>query len=82
MLFEKEVEERTGGAIDVEIYDSATLYKDSEVPAAVGAGSIEACRVRELSSDVVIDSSAAEVSQTPDSLDGGSATDPTSWQVR
>ncbi|MFP7675204.1 TRAP transporter substrate-binding protein DctP [Marivita sp. S0852] len=42
VLFEKEVEERTGGAIDVEIYDSATLYKDSEVPAAVGAGSIEA----------------------------------------
>jgi C4-dicarboxylate-binding protein DctP len=42
VLFEKEVEERTGGAIDVEIYDSATLYKDSEVPAAVGSGSIEA----------------------------------------
>ena len=42
VLFEKEVEERTGGAIDVEIYDSATLYKDKEVPAAVGSGSIEA----------------------------------------
>jgi C4-dicarboxylate-binding protein DctP len=42
LLFEKEVEARTGGAIDVEIYDSATLYKDNEVPAAVGAGSIEA----------------------------------------
>ncbi|MEM9247193.1 MAG: TRAP transporter substrate-binding protein DctP [Pseudomonadota bacterium] len=41
-LFEKEVEARTGGAIDVEIYDSATLYKDNEVPAAVGSGSIEA----------------------------------------
>ncbi|MEM6305834.1 MAG: TRAP transporter substrate-binding protein DctP [Pseudomonadota bacterium] len=41
-LFEKEVEERTGGAIDVEIYDSATLYKDKEVPAAVGSGAIEA----------------------------------------
>lgn len=41
-LFEKEVEDRTGGAIDVEIYDSATLYKDNEVPAAVGSGSIEA----------------------------------------
>ncbi|MGD1882004.1 MAG: TRAP transporter substrate-binding protein DctP [Paracoccaceae bacterium] len=40
-LFEKEVEERTGGAIDVEIYDSATLYKDKEVPAAVGSGAIE-----------------------------------------
>jgi C4-dicarboxylate-binding protein DctP len=42
VLFEKEVEERTGGAIDVEIYDSAQLYKDKEVPAAVGSGSIEA----------------------------------------
>ncbi|MCR9089055.1 MAG: TRAP transporter substrate-binding protein DctP [Rhodobacteraceae bacterium] len=42
LLFEKEVEERTGGAIDVEIYDSATLYKDKEVPAAVGSGAIEA----------------------------------------
>ncbi|MEM8571570.1 MAG: TRAP transporter substrate-binding protein DctP [Pseudomonadota bacterium] len=41
-LFEREVEERTGGAIDVEIYDSATLYKDKEVPAAVGSGAIEA----------------------------------------
>ncbi|ABV92831.1 TRAP dicarboxylate transporter- DctP subunit [Dinoroseobacter shibae DFL 12 = DSM 16493] len=41
-LFEKEVEERTGGAIDVEIYDSATLYRDKEVPAAVGSGAIEA----------------------------------------
>ncbi|MFK7892907.1 MAG: TRAP transporter substrate-binding protein DctP [Granulosicoccus sp.] len=42
VLFEKEVEERTQGAIDVEIYDSATLYKDKEVPAAVGSGAIEA----------------------------------------
>ena len=41
-LFEAEVEKRTGGAIDVEIYDSATLYKDKEVPAAVGSGAIEA----------------------------------------
>jgi C4-dicarboxylate-binding protein DctP len=41
-LFESEVESRTGGAIDVEIYDSATLYKDKEVPAAVGSGAIEA----------------------------------------
>ncbi|QBF29837.1 TRAP transporter substrate-binding protein DctP [Thalassococcus sp. S3] len=41
-LFEQEVESRTGGAIDVEIYDSATLYKDKEVPAAVGSGAIEA----------------------------------------
>ena len=41
VLFEQEVEEKSAGSIDVEIYDSATLYKDKEVPAAVGAGSIE-----------------------------------------
>lgn len=41
VLFEKEVEKRTDGAIDVEIYDSASLYKDKEVPAAVGSGAIE-----------------------------------------
>lgn len=41
-LFEKEVEERSKGDIDVEIYDSAQLYKDKEVPAAVGSGAIEA----------------------------------------
>jgi len=42
LVFEKEVETRTNGAIDVEIYDSAQLYKDKEVPAAVGSGAIEA----------------------------------------
>lgn len=42
LLFEKEVEARTNGEIDVEIYDSAQLYKDKEVPQAVGSGSIEA----------------------------------------
>ena len=42
VLFEKEVEERSKGEIDVEIYDSAQLYKDKEVPAAVGSGAIEA----------------------------------------
>jgi C4-dicarboxylate-binding protein DctP len=41
VLFEQEVEKRTDGAIDVEIYDSASLYKDKEVPAAVGSGAIE-----------------------------------------
>ncbi|MBU26385.1 MAG: C4-dicarboxylate ABC transporter substrate-binding protein [Gammaproteobacteria bacterium] len=42
LVFEKEVEARTKGVIDVEIYDSAQLYKDKEVPAAVGSGAIEA----------------------------------------
>jgi C4-dicarboxylate-binding protein DctP len=42
VLFEQEVEAASNGAIDVEIYDSAQLYKDNEVPQAVGSGSIEA----------------------------------------
>ena len=41
LLFKKEVEGRSNGDIKVEIYDSAQLYKDKEVPAAVGSGSIE-----------------------------------------
>ncbi|WP_339952100.1 TRAP transporter substrate-binding protein DctP [uncultured Albimonas sp.] len=41
-LFKEEVETASEGAIEVEIYDSAQLYKDKEVPQAVGAGSIEA----------------------------------------
>ena len=39
LLFKKEVESRSNGEIKVEIYDSAQLYKDKEVPAAVGSGS-------------------------------------------
>lgn len=41
LLFKEEVEKESGGAIEVEIYDSAQLYKDKEVPAAVGSGAIE-----------------------------------------
>ena len=41
LLFKEEVESKSGGDIVVEIYDSAQLYKDKEVPAAVGSGSIE-----------------------------------------
>ena len=41
VMFEKEVEEKSAGEIDVQIYDSAQLYKDKEVPAAVGSGAIE-----------------------------------------
>lgn len=40
-LFKSEVEANSGGEITVEIYDSAQLYKDKEVPAAVGSGAIE-----------------------------------------
>jgi len=41
MLFKEEVEKNSNGEIAVEIYDSAQLYKDKEVPQAVGAGAIE-----------------------------------------
>ena len=41
LLFEKEVEEASGGEIQIEIYPSAQLYKDKEVPQAVGSGAIE-----------------------------------------
>ena len=40
-LFKEEVEKNSNGEIAVEIYDSAQLYKDKEVPAAVGSGAIE-----------------------------------------
>jgi len=42
LLFKKEVEAKSKGEIEVQIYDSAQLYKDKEVPAAVGSGAIEA----------------------------------------
>lgn len=40
-LFKEEVEAASNGDIAVEIYDSAQLYKDKEVPQAVGSGAIE-----------------------------------------
>jgi C4-dicarboxylate-binding protein DctP len=41
-LFKSKAEADSNGSIEVQIYDSAQLYKDKEVPAAVGSGSIEA----------------------------------------
>lgn len=41
LMFKEEVETVSNGSIAVEIYDSAQLYKDKEVPAAVGSGAIE-----------------------------------------
>jgi C4-dicarboxylate-binding protein DctP len=41
VLFKDQVEAKSDGSIAVEIYDSAQLYKDKEVPAAVGSGAIE-----------------------------------------
>ncbi|MDH5412291.1 MAG: TRAP transporter substrate-binding protein DctP, partial [Alphaproteobacteria bacterium] len=41
LMFKNEVETESKGDIKVEIYDSAQLYKDKEVPQAVGSGAIE-----------------------------------------
>ncbi len=41
LLFKKEVEKNSNGAIEVQIFDSAQLYKDKQVPQAVGSGAIE-----------------------------------------
>ncbi|MCP4433767.1 MAG: C4-dicarboxylate ABC transporter substrate-binding protein [Gammaproteobacteria bacterium] len=41
LSFKNKVEKASNGEIEVKIYDSAQLYKDKEVPAAVGSGSIE-----------------------------------------
>ena len=41
VLFKDEVESKSNGEITVEIYDSAQLFKDKEVPEAVGSGAIE-----------------------------------------
>jgi len=39
--FKKEVEANTNGSLKIEIYPSAQLYKDKEVPQAVSSGAIE-----------------------------------------
>jgi len=39
--FKKEVEEKSGGDLKIEIFPSAQLYKDKEVPQAVSSGAIE-----------------------------------------
>lgn len=41
VLFKNEVEKISKGEIKVEIYDSAQLYKGSEVPQAVAAGAVD-----------------------------------------
>ena len=41
VMFKDEVEKASNGDLKVEIYDSAQLYKDNEVPQAVGSGAIE-----------------------------------------
>lgn len=39
--FKEEVERESGGDLNIEIYPSAQLYKDKEVPQAVSSGAIE-----------------------------------------
>jgi len=39
--FQKEVEAKSNGSLKIEIYPSAQLYKDKEVPQAVASGAIE-----------------------------------------
>lgn len=41
LQFKQEVEKESKGDIKIEIYDSAQLYKDKEVPKAVASGAIE-----------------------------------------
>ena len=42
LAFKKIVESETGGEVKVQIFPSAQLYKDKQVPQAVGSGAIEA----------------------------------------
>lgn len=41
LFFKDKVEEVSGGEITVEVYDSAQLYKGSEVPQAVSSGAVD-----------------------------------------
>jgi len=41
LYFKERVEEVSGGEITIEVYDSAQLYKGSEIPQAVGSGAID-----------------------------------------
>lgn len=42
LAFKKIVEEKSGGDLEVQLFPSAQLFKDKEVPSAVGSGAIEA----------------------------------------
>ncbi len=42
LAFKKIVEEKSGGDLEVQLFPSAQLYKDKQVPQAVGSGAIEA----------------------------------------
>ncbi|MBE9477197.1 MAG: TRAP transporter substrate-binding protein DctP, partial [Proteobacteria bacterium] len=40
--FQKIIEEKSGGELKLQLFDSAQLFKDKEVPEAVGSGAVEA----------------------------------------
>jgi len=42
LAFKKIVEEKSGGDLKIQLFPSAQLYKDKQVPEAVGSGAIEA----------------------------------------
>jgi C4-dicarboxylate-binding protein DctP len=41
LMFKEEVEKATNGEIEIQIFDSGSLYQDKDVPKAVGSGQIE-----------------------------------------
>ena len=41
LMFKEEVEAATKGELEIQIFDSAQLYDDKDVPKAVGSGQIE-----------------------------------------
>lgn len=41
MYFKEQVEKASNGELKVEVYDSAQLYKGSEIPQAVGSGAVD-----------------------------------------
>lgn len=42
LAFKSIIEEKSGGELQMQLFDSAQLFKDKEVPEAVGSGAIEA----------------------------------------
>ena len=42
MSFKQKIEERSGGSLTLQLFPSAQLFKDKEVPGAVGSGAVEA----------------------------------------
>lgn len=41
LMFKEQVEKETKGEVEIQIYDSGSLYQDKDVPKAVGSGQVE-----------------------------------------